>query len=135
MCCTVLEQGQALGCPQATTGGYTSLQGCAGVQIMGCAWVQHWPVTESQPAAPGWDKGTRHWQELSACFLSGTGTQSLAGEHSTPVPTRWAEEITLRHQGKMFKLPLLSPKSPLGAPSRERRLGPGTACDARKEQM
>lgn len=35
----------------------------------------------------------------------------------------------------VLSLPLLSSRSPLEAPSMERRLGPGTACDAKKEQM
>lgn len=134
LCCTVLERGQALGFPQAPT----SLQG---VPRMGCAWVQPWPVIESSQQ-PGWGKGTHHWQGLQ-CLLSVWHMKPCWGTKPT-YPRRQAgvaQEITLRHQGKMFKpmgssfAVFLSSRGSPGVPSRQSRLGPGTARDAGKEQM
>lgn len=70
---------------------------------------------------------------------------ALPEEHSTRVPSRQdaaAEEIALRISGQNVQglwlltlRPCLFSSSRLVAPSRERWLGPGGACDAGKKQM
>jgi len=103
------------------------------------------PADDGQPASSTWlgRRDVSLAETSVVAFL--LERAALPGKHSTRVPSRWAaavEKITLRVSGqnvyglRMLTLPQYSSSSSaLGVPSRERRLGPGGAYDARKKQM
>lgn len=68
-------------------------------------WVQLWLVMDSQPAAPGWGKGTHHWQGLLG-LLSRWHMQPYlrSTAHVSPVGRMMLQRKShSEYQGKMFK--------------------------------
>lgn len=100
------------------------------------------PAGDGPPASSTW-LGQRDMSPVGTSVVAfHLARAALPGEHRTHVPSRWAapaEDIPPRVSGRslrMLPLPQRSSSSgPLGAASRERRLGAGGAHDAGEKRM